>query len=160
MPAPSRWRRQMCKWAKWNGRIRGMKMPSSIIPMPIAHATSRSPSCQRQRCRNRQPSGDRERATYVFDKGYYHFEWWKKINESGAFFVTRTKVNTSFRKPPSAAMCANASVTASGSSTTQRSRSPARATLGCRSRCDEFASSATRVQPSLSSPMISSGRRS
>ena len=36
-------------------------------------------------------------ATYVFDKGYYHFGWWKKINDTGAFFVTRTKVNTSFR---------------------------------------------------------------
>src|SRR6266513_2792668 len=35
--------------------------------------------------------------TYVFDKGYYHFGWWKKINDAKAFFVTRTKVNTRFR---------------------------------------------------------------
>ena len=31
-------------------------------------------------------------ATYVFDKGYYHFGWWGKINDTGAFFVTRPKV--------------------------------------------------------------------
>ena len=31
-------------------------------------------------------------ATYVFDKGYYHFGWWKKINAANAFFVTRVKV--------------------------------------------------------------------
>ena len=35
--------------------------------------------------------------TYVFDKGYYHFGWWKKINDAGAFFVTRAKVNTRLR---------------------------------------------------------------
>jgi transposase len=36
-------------------------------------------------------------ATYVFDKGYYHFGWWKKINAANAFFVTRVKVNTRLR---------------------------------------------------------------
>jgi putative transposase len=35
--------------------------------------------------------------TYVFDKGYYHFGWWKKINDIGAFFVTRSKVSTRLR---------------------------------------------------------------
>src|SRR5450631_2338544 len=36
-------------------------------------------------------------ATYVFDKGYYHFGWWKKINDARAFFVTRIKSNTRLR---------------------------------------------------------------
>ena len=36
-------------------------------------------------------------ATYVFDRGYYHFGWWKKINDAKALFVTRTKGNTRFR---------------------------------------------------------------
>jgi len=40
-------------------------------------------------------------ATYVFDKGYYHFGWWKKINATKAFFVTRVKVNTRLRKTKS-----------------------------------------------------------
>ena len=36
-------------------------------------------------------------ATYVFDKGYCHFGWWQKINDDGAFFVTRAKVNCRLR---------------------------------------------------------------
>jgi hypothetical protein len=36
--------------------------------------------------------------TYVFDKGYYHFGWWKKINDTGAF---PPPVNPSKPKPKS-----------------------------------------------------------
>ena len=32
-------------------------------------------------------------AKYVFDKGYCDYGWWQKINEAGAFFVTRLKRN-------------------------------------------------------------------
>lgn len=32
-------------------------------------------------------------ATYVFDKGYYDFNWWHRIDQSGARFVTRYKSN-------------------------------------------------------------------
>lgn len=32
-------------------------------------------------------------ATYVFDKGYYDFNWWKDIDQCGARFVTRFKSN-------------------------------------------------------------------
>ena len=31
--------------------------------------------------------------TYVFDKGYYDFGWWRDIDKKGAFFVTRSKVH-------------------------------------------------------------------
>ena len=30
-------------------------------------------------------------ATYVFDKGYTDYNWWKEIDDAGAFFVTRLK---------------------------------------------------------------------
>ena len=36
-------------------------------------------------------------ATYVFDKGYYHFAFWAKIDASGARFVTRLKTNSPIR---------------------------------------------------------------
>jgi IS4 transposase len=36
-------------------------------------------------------------ATYVFDKGYYHFGWWQEIHDAEAFFVTRPKANTRWR---------------------------------------------------------------
>jgi len=32
-------------------------------------------------------------ATYVFDKGYYDYNWWWKITQSGAYFVSRFKYN-------------------------------------------------------------------
>ena len=35
--------------------------------------------------------------TYVFDKGYCDFGWWRKINDGGAFFVTRAKTNLRLR---------------------------------------------------------------
>lgn len=88
---------KMCKWAKWNGRIRGMKMhvvyhPHADCPRDV-EITPANVNDVEIGSQVAIETG----ATYVFDKGYYHFGWWKKINESGAFFVTRTKVNTSFR---------------------------------------------------------------
>lgn len=36
-------------------------------------------------------------ATYVFDKGYYDFNWWHRIDQAGAIFVSRLKVNAGLR---------------------------------------------------------------
>jgi len=33
-------------------------------------------------------------ATYVFDKGYCDYAWWWSIKRQGAYFVTRSKINT------------------------------------------------------------------
>jgi putative transposase len=84
-------------WAKSNGRIRGMKMhvvydPNADCPrcVEITDANVNDVEIGRQ---VEIETG----ATYVFDKGYYHFGWWKKINESKAFFVTRVKSNTRLR---------------------------------------------------------------
>jgi IS4 transposase len=88
---------KMCKWAEWNGRIRGMKMhvvhhPEHDWPrcVEITPATVNDVEIGRQ---TQLEAG----ATYVFDKGYYHFGWWKKINSAKAFFVTRVKANTRLR---------------------------------------------------------------
>ena len=32
--------------------------------------------------------------TYVFDRGYYNFEWWAEINNVGSYFITRLKKHT------------------------------------------------------------------
>jgi len=34
---------------------------------------------------------------YVFDKGYYDFNWWWSIEQKGSFFVTRLKYNAGIR---------------------------------------------------------------
>ena len=88
---------KMCQWAEWNGRIRGMKMhvvyhPGGDVPrcVEITSATVNDVEVGRQ---TELEAG----ATYVFDKGYYHFGWWKKINDAKAFFVTRIKVSTRLR---------------------------------------------------------------
>src|ERR1700686_2350389 len=88
---------KMCKWAKWNGRIRGMKMhvvyhPKEDCPrcVEVTPATVNDVEIGRE-------VAIEAGATYVFDKGYYHFGWWKKINDTKAFFVTRPKDNTRLR---------------------------------------------------------------
>jgi len=88
---------KVCKWAKWNGRIRGMKMhvvydPQADCPrcVEVTSATVNDVEVGRQ---VEIAAG----TTYVFDRGYYHFGWWKKINDAKAFFVTRTKQNTRLR---------------------------------------------------------------
>jgi IS4 transposase len=88
---------KVCQWAKWNGRIRGMKMhlvydPDADCPrcVEVTPATVNDVEIGRE---VEIESG----ATYVFDRGYYHFGWWKKINDAKAFFVTRTKQNTRLR---------------------------------------------------------------
>src|SRR5712675_517878 len=92
---------KMCKWAKWNGRIRGMKMhvvyhPGNDVPRCIELTDSVVNDVEIGRQTELEAG-----ATYVFDKGYYHFGWWKKINATKAFFVTRVKVNTRLRKTKS-----------------------------------------------------------
>jgi putative transposase len=88
---------KVCSWAKWNGRIRGMKMhvvydPKADCPrcVEVTAATVNDVEIGRQ---IETETG----ATYVFDKGYCHFGWWRKINDAGAFFVTRAKVNIRLR---------------------------------------------------------------
>jgi putative transposase len=88
---------QVCKWAKWNGRIRGMKMhvvydPESDVP----HCVEVTPANVNDIEVGRQVTIERG-MTYVYDKGYCRFDWWRKINDHGAFFVTRPKSNMRLR---------------------------------------------------------------
>jgi IS4 transposase len=84
---------KLCDWAKSNGRIRGMKMhvvfdPQSDYPriLDITDANVNDAEIGRT---TKIETG----ATYVFDKGYCHYGWWRAIAKKGAFFVTRPKSN-------------------------------------------------------------------
>lgn len=88
---------KLCAWAPWNGRIRGMKMHVVYDPnadhvrgVEVTAATLNDVEIG-------QKLDLETGATYVFDKGYCHFGWWRKINDHGAFFVTRPKVNCHLR---------------------------------------------------------------
>jgi putative transposase len=82
---------KVCSWATWNGRIRGMKLhvvydPKNDVPkcVEVTPATVNDVEIGRQ-------APIHAGTTYVFDKGYCRFDWWQKINDSKAFFVTRAK---------------------------------------------------------------------
>src|SRR5215470_4271795 len=88
---------KLCQWAKWNGRIRGLKLhvvydPHADIPRCVEITPANVNDVEVGR-RTPIVAG----TTYVFDKAYCHFGWWRKINDDGAFFVTRAKVNMRLR---------------------------------------------------------------
>ena len=86
-----------CEWARWNGRIRGMKMHVVYDPLAdVPHSVEVTPATVNDVEIGRQVP-IRAGVTYVFDKGYCRFDWWRKINDCRAFFVTRAKVNMRLR---------------------------------------------------------------
>ena len=90
---------KMCRWAKSNGRIRGMKVhvvydPHHDLPRVLDITDANVNDAQIGRtieiiCE----------ATYVFDKGYVHYRWWTAIHEARSVFVTRPKDNMGLRVP-------------------------------------------------------------
>jgi IS4 transposase len=84
-------------WAKWNGRIRGMKLHVVYDPLSdvikqieITHAN----------INDAQISGGfviEPGCTYVFDKGYCKYPWWTALHMNKAVFVTRQKTSSRFR---------------------------------------------------------------
>jgi putative transposase len=88
---------KVCTWAKWNGRIRGMKL--HVVYDPLSDV----PTCAEitpANVNDIEIGGQvaiEAGTTYVFDKGYCRFDWWQKINDCGAFFVTRPKLNMRLR---------------------------------------------------------------
>ena len=118
---------EVCKWATWNGRIRGMKLhvvydPQADVPRSVEITPANVNDVEIGR---RTPI--KAGTTYVFDKGYCRFDWWRSINDCGAYFVTRAKVNMRLRAVRHRT-CANVRATASSSSPTTKSSSPAKAT--------------------------------
>ena len=88
---------QLVTWADWNGRTRGLKL----------HVVY-DPGADHPRCLAITPSTVNDvtpaqqvpievGATYVFDKAYCSYAWWKRLHDAGACFVTRQKTNARFR---------------------------------------------------------------
>jgi putative transposase len=84
-------------WAKWNGRIRGLKLHTVYEPLAdnptkieITHANVNDIEIG-------EAFALEAGATYVFDKAYCKYPWWTAISEAGAVFVTRKKTSSRFR---------------------------------------------------------------
>jgi putative transposase len=84
-------------WAKWNGRIKGLKLhvvydPVSDIPTDIQITDANI---------NDVTIGEQfpivPGCTYAFDKAYCKYPWWTAIHRAGATFVTRQKTTSRFR---------------------------------------------------------------
>jgi len=88
---------KICNWAAWNGRIRGMKLhvvydPVADVPMAVEVTPANVNDVEIGR-----EVPIKAGTTYVFDRGYCRFDWWQKINDTKAFFVTRAKVSIRLR---------------------------------------------------------------
>jgi putative transposase len=84
---------KLCDWARSNGRIKGMKMhvvydPKADCPRILDITDANVNDAQIGRTVAIQPG-----ATYVFDKGYCHYNWCHAIDAAGSSFVTRPKTN-------------------------------------------------------------------
>ena len=80
-------------WPTSNGRTRGLKLHVlHDLETGIPQATAITPATVNDIHFGVDLALERG-ATYVFDKAYCDYAWWTKINEIGAFFVTRPKSN-------------------------------------------------------------------
>lgn len=88
---------ELITWAKWNGRTHGLKLhvvydPAADQPRRIAITPATVNDVEVG-----QEAPIEAGATYIFDKAYCSYGWWTRINEAGAFFVTRRKQNARYK---------------------------------------------------------------
>jgi len=88
---------ELVGWAEWNGRTRGLKLhivydPSCDHPRQIAITPSTVNDVEFGRQLTIEPG-----ATYAFDKAFCDYAWWTRIDQAGAFFVTRPKTNARYK---------------------------------------------------------------
>ena len=88
---------KIVNWAKYNGRIRGLKLhlayePGADNPTDIEVTDANI---------NDIEVGERfpikSGYTHVFDKAYCKYSWWAEIHQARAWFVTRQKTSTRLR---------------------------------------------------------------
>lgn len=85
-------------WAEADARSRGLKMHVVYDPQadhPVRFSLS---SPKRSDISDAREIELEAGATYVFDKGYNDYAWWKEIVDAAAFFVTRLKGNVHRRE--------------------------------------------------------------
>lgn len=84
-------------WAKRNGRIRGLKMHVVYDPVSDTPSLAEVTDANVNDIEIGRTVPIERGATYVFDRGYYRYDWWAAIDSAGALFVTRMKSSSRFR---------------------------------------------------------------
>ena len=90
-PIPIRDRR--FAWAQADNRVRGLRLHLTFDPRavhPVLFALEAPTLSELKVARRLTVEGG---ATYVFDKGYTDYGWWRHLIDGGALFVTRLKNN-------------------------------------------------------------------
>lgn len=88
----------LCPWAESQRSNKGaMKMHTAIdlngkLPTFMVISSGRVNDIEVAKKRSFMPG-----SILLFDKGYYGFEWWNKLNEQGVFFVTRIKKDCNYK---------------------------------------------------------------
>ena len=85
------------KWADWNGRTRGLKGhvvydPDADRPVRLEITAATVNDVVVGRDQPIEPG-----VTYVFDKAYVDYAWWRRLADAGCCFVTRPKRNVPLR---------------------------------------------------------------
>ena len=88
---------KLVDWAKWNGRIKGLKLhvvhdPAANNPTHIAITDANVNDIEVGKQLPIEAG-----CTYVFDKAYCLYRWWTRLHEADARFVTRMKTSARFR---------------------------------------------------------------
>ena len=90
--------RNLCHWARFSDQWTAAKMhvvydPQARLPTYFTITPAKTNDIVEARAMPIEAG-----ATYVFDKGYYSFDFWAKLNHAGCRFVTRLKGNSPTRQ--------------------------------------------------------------
>ena len=134
-------------WAKWNGRIRGLKLHTVYEPAcdNPTHIEITDANINDMEIGEQFPI--KPGFTHVFDKGYCKYPWWTAITRPERP-SSRARRHPPAFVPSAGASSRNAEVTASRSSTTQRSSSSAKVIPGFPFPCAASACAATTAPKS------------
>jgi len=86
----------LCTWANWNGRTRGLKLHVVYDPLADRPASVAITPANVNDVEVGRAAPIEAGATYVFDKGYCDYAWWTRLHDAGARFVTRPKSNARY----------------------------------------------------------------
>ncbi len=84
-------------WAKWNGRIRGLKLHVAYNPVSDNPTQIQITDANINDVTVGEQFKIEAGTAYIFDKAYCKYRWWTAIHEAEATFVTRQKTSAKFR---------------------------------------------------------------